>query len=54
MTLQEVSDYLRVPVATLRRWRMKGTGPPSYKLGGQVRFNRTEVEDWFVAQQVSR
>ena len=28
LTIQEVADVVRVPVATLRYWRHLGSGPP--------------------------
>lgn len=36
--------------ATLRYWRHTGVGPPSIKLGGLVRYRRSEVEAWIDAQ----
>lgn len=50
LTLQEVSDILRVPVATLRYWRHVGTGPKSFRIGQHVRFRRADVNAW-VEQQ---
>jgi hypothetical protein len=41
LTIQEVADLVRVPVATLRYWRHLGTGP------------RTEVFGWLDDQASS-
>ncbi len=38
----EAAEYLRVAVATLRRWRWTGKNVPFVKLGGCVRY---DVED---------
>ena len=46
LTIQEVADIVRVPVATLRYWRHLGTGPRSFRVGRSVRYWRTEVIAW--------
>jgi predicted DNA-binding transcriptional regulator AlpA len=46
LTIQEVADVVRVPVATLRYWRHLGTGPRSFRIGRSVRYWRTEVFTW--------
>ncbi len=43
LTMTEVADLVRVPVATLRYWRHLGTGPRSFRIGRSVRYWRTEV-----------
>ena len=50
LTLQEVADVVRVPVATLRYWRHLGTGPRSFRIGRSVRYWRTEVFSWLDSQ----
>lgn len=46
LTMKEVADLVRVPVATLRYWRHLGTGPRSFRIGRSVRYWRTEVLHW--------
>ena len=46
LTMQEVANVVRVPVATLRYWRHLGTGPRSFCIGRSVRYWRTEVFAW--------
>ena len=46
LTMQEVANVVRVPVATLRYWRHLGTGPRSFRIGRSVRYWRTEVFAW--------
>jgi predicted DNA-binding transcriptional regulator AlpA len=53
LTLQEVSDVVRVPVATLRYWRHLGTGPRSFRIGRSVRYWRTEVFLWLDSQSAA-
>ena len=50
LSLQEVADVVRVPVATLRYWRHLGTGPRSFRIGRSVRYWRTEVFLWLDSQ----
>jgi predicted DNA-binding transcriptional regulator AlpA len=53
LTIQEVADVVRVPVATLRYWRHVGTGPRSFRIGRSVRYWRTEVFAWLDNQDNS-
>jgi len=53
LTLQEVADVVRVPVATLRYWRHLGTGPRSFRIGRSVRYWRTEVLLWLDNQSAA-
>ena len=46
LSITEVADLVRVPVATLRYWRHLGTGPRSFKVGRSVRYWRTDVLHW--------
>ena len=50
LTLQEVANLVRVPVATLRYWRHLGTGRRSFRIGRSVRYWRTEVLHWLENQ----
>lgn len=50
LTMQEVADVVRVPVATLRYWRHLGIGPRGFRIGRSVRYWRTEVFHWLEQQ----
>ena len=51
LTITEAADLVRAPVATLRRWRHRGTGPRSFRLlGRRVLYRRDDLHDW-IAQQ---
>jgi excisionase family DNA binding protein len=50
LTMKEVADVVRVPVATLRYWRHLGSGPRSFRVGRSVRYWRTEVLRWLEQQ----
>jgi len=51
LTVQELADYLGVPVATLYQWRYQREGPPGFRVGRHVRYRWSDVEDW-IEQQV--
>lgn len=42
----ELSDYLNVPLGTLRQWRYLGVGPTALRLRGQVRYQPAEIRRW--------
>ncbi|MFK5688738.1 helix-turn-helix transcriptional regulator [Ornithinimicrobium sp. LYQ92] len=46
LNLKEASAYTRVPEATLRLWRHRGTGPRSFRLGRRVMYQRAELDAW--------
>lgn len=50
-TIEEVSAYLRVPVATLYQWRTRNYGPRGGRAGRYVRYKAAEVIAWFEVQQ---
>ena len=45
-TPQEVADYLRKPVGTLKEWRWRGTGPRYSRQGRDVRYDWEDVYAW--------
>ena len=50
LTVTEVADRLRRPVATVRYWRATGTGPRSARVGGRVLYRESDVRAWVEAQ----
>ena len=50
LTLPEVADLVRVPIATLRYWRHLGSGPQSFRIGRTVRYWRNDVLQWLERQ----
>ncbi|MEU3765696.1 helix-turn-helix domain-containing protein [Amycolatopsis keratiniphila] len=51
-SVEEVSDYLRVPVKTLYQWKWLGEGPPVRKIGRHLRYDPTKVRAW-VAEEAA-
>lgn len=53
MTTQEVADMLRTPVETVRYWRHVKKGPPSFKVGRKVLYERSDVEAFVAAAKAT-
>lgn len=49
-TVQDVAEFLRVPVQTLYEWRTKGYGPKGIRVGRYVRYRREDVLAWVESQ----
>jgi excisionase family DNA binding protein len=45
-TVQDVSNYLGVPVATLYAWRHRGVGPAARRIGRYLRYRSADVRAW--------
>jgi predicted DNA-binding transcriptional regulator AlpA len=46
MTEHEVAAFLKMSVASVRRWRLFRTGPRFVKIGSAVRYRRLDLEAW--------
>lgn len=46
LSVEEVADFLGVPVNTLYQWRHKGTGPVAFRVGRFLRYDAAEVRQW--------
>ena len=46
LTENEVSAYLKVSLACLRRWRLQGEGPQYVKVNNMVRYREADVSSW--------
>jgi excisionase family DNA binding protein len=51
LTIAEAAEVLRTPVATLRYWRHRNTGPRSFRLGRRVLYRRDDLRAWIDAQR---
>ena len=47
-TIDQAAAYLSIPKATLYTWRTRraGFGPRAVKLGGCLRYRRSDLDDW--------
>ena len=51
LTVEDLADWLGVPVATVYAWRYRRSGPPSYKVGRHLRYRRSdEIQVALVAE----
>ena len=48
--LDDVAAETRLPKSTLRDWRYRRIGPPSFKLGRHVAYRPEDVRAWIDAQ----
>lgn len=46
LTSDEVAEFFKVPVWTVRKWRASGTGPKGVRVGRHVRYWRSECVRW--------
>lgn len=53
LTTEQVADMFQVPVATVRDWRYKETGPPAIRVGKYVRYPANAVEEWVEGLEVT-
>lgn len=51
MTIEEVAEYLRVPVLTVRWLRREGRFAPAIKVGRRLAWARGDVEAWVSGQR---
>lgn len=46
MSVEELSKFLDVPVATLYQWRHHHKGPKAFRVGKHLRYSQEEVRRW--------
>ncbi len=46
LTVQELADYLGVPVATLYQWPYRREGPPGFRVRKHLRYRWNDVQRW--------
>jgi excisionase family DNA binding protein len=51
MTIEEVAEYLRVPVLTVRWLRQEGRFAPAVKVGRRLAWEETAVAEWVRSQR---
>jgi excisionase family DNA binding protein len=53
LTIEELAEYLDVPVATIYDWRVDGKGPCVIRIGRRVKFAICDVKAWIDGQRES-
>jgi predicted DNA-binding transcriptional regulator AlpA len=46
LTLAQIHERTGTPLATLRYWRSRGEGPPTFRLGRRIVAFEEDVERW--------
>jgi excisionase family DNA binding protein len=49
--VEELAEYLDVPVKTLYEWHQTGRGPCSVRVGRRLRYFVSDVHAWLVQQR---
>ena len=44
--VQQLADYLDVPVKTLYTWRYRRQGPPAFRVGHHLHYRRSDIQRW--------
>lgn len=52
-TVKEAAEYLGVSHITLNRWRCTGESPIFAKMGGAVRYQKSDLDDYIASRKVS-
>ena len=45
--VEDVGEYLGVPIKTLYQWRQQNYGPKGRRVGRYLRYDPREVLEWF-------
>ena len=51
LSIEELSEYLDVPIRTLYDWRLSGKGPCAVHVGRQLRYFVHDVQEWLREQR---
>jgi excisionase family DNA binding protein len=46
LDLDWLSEFIDIPPRTIYNWRLRGEGPPAYRVGRHLRFRKSDVEAW--------
>lgn len=46
LSVNQLSEFLQVPVQTIYSWRKRGDGPRGIRMGRHVRFICADVLEW--------
>lgn len=54
LSIEDLADYLGIPVTTIYDWRVDGKGPCGIRVGRHVKFAVSDVRDWLAQQRETR
>jgi len=51
LTIDQAAEYLAIPKSTIYTWRTRraGFGPRAVKIGGNLRYRRSDLDQWIAA-----
>jgi predicted DNA-binding transcriptional regulator AlpA len=52
LTQLQLCDIAQVTPKTVGRWRAAGRGPRWLRVGGQIRYRRSDVEQWLTSREM--
>lgn len=51
LTLAEIAEELKIPLATVHQWRYRGLGPIGHRVGRHIRVRRSDLEAWIAERR---
>ena len=51
ISIDELSEYLGVPVKTIYDWRLTGHGPCAIRVGRHLKYAISDVREWLASQR---
>ena len=51
LSIEELAEYLDVPVATIYDWRVDGKGPCAVRIGRRIKFAISDINAWIASQR---
>lgn len=52
LTTTEAAAYVRLSKPTMERFRLSGYGAPYVKLGGAVRYRKSDLDAWLESRRI--
>ena len=53
ISIDELPEYLGVPVKTIYDWRLSGHGPCAIRVGRHLKYAISDVREWLASQRES-
>ncbi len=53
ISIEDLAEYLGVPVTTIYDWRVAGKGPCAIRVGRHLKFAVTDVREWLAHHRES-
>jgi excisionase family DNA binding protein len=54
LTLEQVAEYLQVPIRTVKEWRYQGKGPRFIRVGRHLRCDPDDLAQWIKDQKAEQ